>query len=104
MSKKLIPVEKRFAAWRKDAAYRSAYAALEEEFALAEALIAARTKAHISQEEIAKRMQTSQPAVARLEGGRGNPSLDTLRRYARATGTRLRISFEPRERSLKNAS
>jgi transcriptional regulator with XRE-family HTH domain len=40
-------------------------------------------------------METSQPAVARLEAGRGNPSLKTLRRYAAATGTRLNIAFEP---------
>ncbi len=97
MSRKPIPVEKSFVKWRKDPAYRAAYAALEGEFSLANALIEARTKADISQQEIAKRMRTSQPAVARLEGGRGNPSLDTLRRYARAIGTRLKISFEPAE-------
>jgi len=99
MKRKTIPVEKSFAKWRKDPAYRAAYAALEEEFSLAEALIAARTGADISQQEIAKRMRTSQPAVARLEGGRGNPSLDTLRRYARATGTRLKITFEKNART-----
>jgi transcriptional regulator with XRE-family HTH domain len=91
----MIPVEESFAEWRKDPAYREAHAALEEEFALAKALIEARTDANISQEEIAKRMRTSQPAIARLEGGRGNPSLKTLRRYADATGTRLRLVFEP---------
>jgi transcriptional regulator with XRE-family HTH domain len=31
-------------------------------------------------------MRTSRPAVARLEGGQGNPSVNTLRRYARAKG------------------
>jgi transcriptional regulator with XRE-family HTH domain len=91
----MIPVEESFAEWRKDPAYREDYAALDEEFALAKSLIEARTDANISQEEIAKRMHTSQPAVARLEGGHGNPSINTLRRYAEATGTRLRIVFEP---------
>ena len=95
MSRKLIPVEESFADWRKDPVYVQAYEALDEEFALASALIEARTEADVSQEEIANRMQTSQPAVARLEGGHGNPSLKTLRRYAAATGTRLRIVFEP---------
>jgi DNA-binding XRE family transcriptional regulator len=95
MSRRMIPVEESFAAWRKDPAYREAHAGLEEEFALAKALIEARTDANISQEEIARRMHTSQPAVARLEGGHGNPSLNTLRRYAEATGTRLRVVFEP---------
>ncbi|MDO9223429.1 MAG: helix-turn-helix transcriptional regulator [Caulobacter sp.] len=95
MSKKMIPVEESFADWRKDPAYREAYAALDEEFALASALIAARAGGNLSQEEIARRMRTSQPAIARLESGHGNPSLSTLRRYAEATGTRLRISFDP---------
>jgi ribosome-binding protein aMBF1 (putative translation factor) len=94
VKRKDIPVQKSFAKWRKDPGYRAAYDALEEEFSLAEALLAARTGAAISQEEIAKRMRTSQPAIARLEGGRANPSLDTLRRYARATGTRLKVTFE----------
>lgn len=95
MSRRMIPVEESFAEWRKDPAYREAHAALDEEFALARALIEARTVADVSQEEVAKRMQTSQSAVARLESGRGNPSLNTLRRYAEATGARLRIVFEP---------
>lgn len=38
---------------------------------------------------LAERMGTKQAAVGRLEGGRVRPSLDTLRRYAEATGTRL---------------
>ncbi|HEX4196277.1 MAG TPA: helix-turn-helix transcriptional regulator [Caulobacteraceae bacterium] len=97
MTRKMIPVEESFHEWRGDPDYRDAYDALDEEFALAGALIEARALAGVSQEEIAKRMHTSQPAVARLEAGRGNPSLSTLRRYASATGTRLKIVFEPKD-------
>jgi DNA-binding XRE family transcriptional regulator len=96
MTKKMIAVEETLEAWRKDPAYREAYDALDEEFTLASAMIEARSNAGISQGEIAARMHTSQPTVARLEGGQGNPSLSTLRRYAAATGTRLRIVFEPK--------
>jgi ribosome-binding protein aMBF1 (putative translation factor) len=98
MSRKFIPVEESFAAWRRDPSYVKAYDALEEEFALAAALIDARAQAGLSQEQVAKRMKTSQPAIARLEGGQGNPSLATLRRYGKATGTRLKISFERAKR------
>jgi transcriptional regulator with XRE-family HTH domain len=94
MTRKFIPVEESFAEWQKDAEYLDAFDALEEEFALADELIAARTKARLTQEEVAKRMGTTQPAVARLEGGLGKPTLRTLERYARATGTRLRVRFE----------
>jgi transcriptional regulator with XRE-family HTH domain len=40
-------------------------------------------------------MKTTQAVVARLESGGSRPSTRTLERYARATGNRLRISFEP---------
>jgi len=47
----------------------------------------------LTQEELARRMGTSQGAIARLESGRYLPSSRTLQRFAEATGTRLRISF-----------
>ena len=81
--------------WRKDPKFMAEYDALEEEFALAGALIRARAAADMSQHEIAAHMGTSQPAVARLEGGKSNPSLATLRRYAAAVGAKLVIRFEP---------
>lgn len=81
--------------WMKDPEYRAAYAAMDEEFALAMALISARSTASLTQEEVAQRMNTTQATIARLESGRGKPSTRTLERYAAATGTRLKISFEP---------
>lgn len=89
------PVKKSFAKWRKKPSYVAAYEALSEEFAIAEALIDARAKANLRQEDVARRMKTSQTAIARLESGRGNPSLKTLRKYAKATGTKLKLSFQP---------
>jgi transcriptional regulator with XRE-family HTH domain len=81
--------------WMKDPEYRKEYDGLEEEFALASALIEARSRAGLTQEELAERMDTSQSAIARMESGRATPSGTTLKRFAQATGTRLRISFEP---------
>ena len=78
--------------------YRDAYEALEGEFALVGALIQARTRAHLSQAEVASRMGTTESAVSRLESGRVKPSTRTLERYAEATGHRLRISLEPAPR------
>ncbi|MGA2076495.1 MAG: helix-turn-helix transcriptional regulator [Terriglobia bacterium] len=76
--------------------YRKAYEALEEEFALAKAVIRARNRAGLTQEKLARKMGTTQPTVARLESGRTRPSMRTLQRLATATGSRLLISFEPR--------
>ena len=73
--------------------YRAAHAATEDEFTLASALIGARSRAGLSQTELAHRMGTSQAAIARIESGRYLPSGRTLQRFAEATGTTLRISF-----------
>ena len=78
----------------EDPDYRKAYDALGPEFELARALIEARTRAGLTQEQLARRMKTTQSVIARLEGGRVRPSTKTLERIATATGTRLRISFE----------
>ncbi|MFM9943039.1 MAG: multiprotein-bridging factor 1 family protein [Hyphomicrobiaceae bacterium] len=81
--------------WMRDPEYRREYDALEEEFALSSAMIEARSRAGLTQEELAAKMDTSQSAIARMESGRSIPSGSTLKRFARATGTRLRIKFEP---------
>jgi len=81
--------------WSRAPAYRDAYEQLGHEFEVARALIEARTRAGFTQAELAARMKTTQSAVARLESGRVPPSTRTLEKFAQATGTRLRIRFEP---------
>ena len=80
--------------WSRDPEYREAYEKLAPEFELAKALIEARLKAGLTQEQLARRMKTTQSVIARLEGGRTNPSTKTLGKLAQATGTHLRITFE----------
>jgi|SRR5687767_2302298 transcriptional regulator with XRE-family HTH domain len=89
--------------WMKDPEYRREYEALEEEFSLMRALIEARIGAGLTQEQLAERMETSQSAIARLESGRSLPSGRTLQRFAEATGTKLRISFEPPQERPRRA-
>jgi ribosome-binding protein aMBF1 (putative translation factor) len=79
----------------KDPGVRKEYDALEGEFALIDAVAQARLRAGLSQAQLAKRMKTTQSTIARLESGRGRPSTRTLSRFAKATGHRLKISFEP---------
>jgi DNA-binding XRE family transcriptional regulator len=81
--------------WMTDPKFRKEYAKADSEFAIVEELIRARVKAKLSQMEVAKRIGTTQSAVARLEGGGVSPSLSTLRRYAKATGTHLRLELVP---------
>jgi transcriptional regulator with XRE-family HTH domain len=77
-------------------AVREAYEAQEPEYAIARAIIAARAHAGLSQAELAARMKTSQPFVARLESGRTLPSMRTLLRVAEATGTVPEFHLKPR--------
>ena len=81
--------------WSRDPDYREAYDWLGPESELSRSLIEARTRATLTQAELAERMKTTQSVVARLESGRAYPSARTLEKIARATGTRLRISFDP---------
>jgi len=64
-----------------------------EEFALLDALLKARQEAGLTQAEVAERMGTQAPSVARLERalatGKHSPSVATLRKYVKACGKRL---------------
>jgi ribosome-binding protein aMBF1 (putative translation factor) len=93
MKDKLILVEDSFKKWKKDPKYLAAYNALDEEFALASAMIKARAAADMTQEQVAKAMGTTQAVIARLESGKVRPSTRTLERFAKATRTSLRITF-----------
>ena len=62
---------------------------------MASALISARSQVDMTQEDVAARMDTSQSYIAKLEGGTVSPTMKALKRYAAATGTRLKIVFEP---------
>jgi ribosome-binding protein aMBF1 (putative translation factor) len=81
--------------WMNNPKYRREYQVLEKGFSVAAALIKARARAGLTQEQVARRMKTTQAVVARLEGGGSMPLTRTLEKFAKATGTRLKISFEP---------
>ena len=55
----------------------------------------ARKAASITQRELADRMGTSQSAIAKLERGGTNPTVDTLARSAAAAGFALGIELLP---------
>ena len=54
----------------KDPEYCREYGALEEEFSLVAALIEARTRAGLTQEQVAQRMKTTQAVIAAPGRGR----------------------------------
>ena len=64
-----------------------------EETALLDLLLKARQEAGLTQAQVAERMGTQAPAVARLERalatGKHSPSVATMRKYVKACGKRL---------------
>ena len=84
--------------WMENPRYAAEHAALEPEFKIAAAIIDARTKAGLTQGQLAERMDAKQAFVARLEGGNQNTTIKTLERLAAATGLRLTIRFETTEK------
>lgn len=90
--------------WMRNPEYKAEYEALSEESSLIGVLIEARRKAGLTQAQLASRMKTTQAAIARLESGRVLPSTRTLQKFAEATGTVLRISFQPRNAAATRRS
>ena len=77
----------------RDPEVKKAYDELGPEFELIAAIIEQRIKAGMTQAQLAKKLGTKQSAISRLESGTYNPSLEFLRKLAKALGAELRISI-----------
>lgn len=78
----------------RDAAFAKLIEDMKPENQLKSAMVAARERAGLTQKELARRMGTKQPAIARLENGRSVPSITTLRRLAEVTGSRFILRLD----------
>jgi len=72
-----------------DPEVRAAYDALEPGYQVA----CLRIAAGMTQAELAEKVGTRQPNIARLEAGKHVPTLDLLQRVAKALGYRLDVRF-----------
>lgn len=77
----------------RDPEFKKSWDKSEAEYQLAIKLIEARLKRKMSQRELAKKINTSQAAVSRVESMNGNPSFSFLKRIATALDMRLSIGF-----------
>lgn len=72
-----------------------AFEASALQYAILDEMLSARRAAGLTQAQVAERMGTQAPAVARLENslasGKHSPSIETLQKYAKALGKRLEI-------------
>ena len=68
------------------------YELLETEFILAKEVLELRKQKNLTQKQLAQKMGTSQPAIARIESGNyRNVSLAFIRRLAKALGAEPEI-------------
>lgn len=82
----------------KDPKFKKAWHDLDSEFELIESLLKAREKAGLTQEELAEKIGTKQPALSRLErGGFKKASVETLRKIADVLDARLVIKLQPKK-------
>lgn len=78
----------------KDPKFRKAWEESETEYQLSRVLIQARLNKKISQRELARKTQTTQAIISKIESMDYNPSVNLLKRLAEALGAKLKIRFE----------
>lgn len=95
---KSMPFERFRERQLKDVELKKEFDALEKEFALAREIIELRRRQNLTQKQLAERIGTSQPAIARLESGSyENLSLSFLRRVADALGAIPEVHLKEKE-------
>ena len=75
------------------------YEALATVYKLRKQLIALRTQAGLTQEELAEKLNTKKSNISRLESvnSSSSPRLSTIEQYADAVGYKVEINFIPME-------
>ena len=74
-------------------AFKAEWDALEPEYQIVRAMLSAREETGITQSKLAEISGIAQPDISRIEKGRANPSIKTLKRLAAGLGKRLVIDF-----------
>ena len=80
--------------WLKDPEFKKLYNDSQPEFEIARAIIRARIDNKITQKELAKRMNTTQSVISRVEQAKTSPSVSFLKRLAQALNTSLSVQFK----------
>ena len=78
----------------KDPEFKKEYEKFDLKHNIASMIIDARIKKEITQTELAIKVGTKQPSIARLENGKNLPSLNFLEKIAKSLKTKLIIKFD----------
>jgi DNA-binding XRE family transcriptional regulator len=79
--------------WESDPKYIEELKKREPEYQLARQMIKARLTREMTQAELAKEVGTDQAVISRLENMSAHPSLDLIRRVAKALNTPIRLTI-----------
>ena len=66
---------------------------IELESSIAEAIIGKRLKKNMSQRDLAKKINSTQAVISRIETMEANPSIKTLKRIAKALDAKVEIKI-----------
>lgn len=77
----------------KDPEFKKAWEESEAEYQISRALIDARINKKISQKELAKKANTTQAVISRLESMSANPSIGLIQKIAAALNLKLKIQL-----------
>jgi len=77
----------------KNKRFKKEWDRFELEYQLIESLIAARLKRGLTQEKLAKKINTEQESISRVESGRVTPTIPFLKRIAEALDSKLEIKL-----------
>lgn len=94
MKNKLYTFEDHLKESLKDPEFKKAWKETEPEYLLARELIKKRLEKKMSQRDLAKKLNTSQAVISRIETMSANPSLSLLKRIAKVLDTKLQLDFK----------
>lgn len=92
-----MKLEKMMEEMLKDENVKREYDALEPEFQILHAMLDARMKENLTQQQLADRIGVDRADISKLENGNANPSLRMLKRIAEGLGRKLSIEFLPKD-------
>lgn len=78
----------------KNPEFKKTWEESEVEYQISRALIGKRIKNKLSQKELAKKANTTQAVISRLENMNANPSIELLKKIASALNLRLKVQLQ----------
>jgi len=93
MKRKLTNFEKDFENKMRNKSFRNAYEKERQKLIIAYKIVQLRAQHKYTQKQLAKKLNTTQSAIARMENGNQNFTIDILDKIASVFGKELKVRF-----------